>query len=222
MSALNLWLSDSRALLGVDTRAVPLLGGEQHRASKVVALPHANILLAGRGTGLGLSCAFSMAQQHPRIDDYDSAIEAFPELLVETFSHIKDGMAALVPDPRVLQAQELMVVGWSAQRARVAAVMFQQLCSDTGFAVTEIDSPGYVSPWLPTWGGDPPVPNTNERHQELLTDQLRRSWLELGPQAAIGGELVVAELTRDGIGFKVLRIKAPVRRRLLSELVITG
>lgn len=195
MSLLDVWVNKSRILLGVDTE-LRRPGGEElagYSASKFLYLPRLNALLAGAGW-LSLH-QFTRNWCESRLDlDLDGLIDALPGELPHLFEQfVKHETALGAPDSTDLDAQHLVLLGWSTRHASMIGRQWVQTSRKAGFEGGSIE-PYFVSP-----GGaemrSTPAPNTVGRMVELARAQ--RDWVrQYRPGAPAGGRFLVAELTR--------------------------
>lgn len=65
----------------------------------------------------------------------------------------------------------------------------------SGFTAQDIDNV-YLSPWAEAWGRDG-LQATTPHHAQVITQEQVAKTLEGDPAAAIGGRLLLAEVTRD-------------------------
>lgn len=183
MSILNVWVSETRALVGVDTDGV--MGGAEHvEFSKLIPLVHANVVFASRGDREFLLELFSAFARN-RVPVTFDVIE----------QHLTKVVAGIVIRWRCLghlADYQFAIVGWSEHRGRMAALWATGNTGDDGIDLDEIES--RMAPWHDSLGRAP-VPDSHEAMAGAAQQQA--SWLQAQPGAAGGGRLIVAELTRD-------------------------
>ena len=209
MSLVNISLTPHRALISVDTETgTP--NGEFGEGSKMTLLPHCNIVLAIRGTTFLLATAFSSAQM-ALPSDFETIEKLIPSVMTGTIDYLRANAAQLVPniqidqdDHRNVAEQNVMMVGYSESRGRMAAVVFSTSRSSEEVASYEIEEvDASVSPWSEDWEEDMFDPNTPELMLSLAKFQRERG-KAIAPDAPIGGRLLLCELTKDEAKFSSL------------------
>jgi hypothetical protein len=198
MSLLNVWLSQDKALIGVDTKGMSGDGKQSVEVSKIFPLVHANVILAGRGYMPFLGIVSSAL--HSIGGNFDAIVERLPEVLPAAFRAFATEMTKGGYDPKSdgidLHRQDVMLVGWSPKRGRMVGMVYRQRAADEGFVAKEF-SPWTVNPWEPVQGG-PYEPSSYEAHERLAREQARFTQKTVGKRF-IGGRLLIAELTRDSL-----------------------
>lgn len=194
MSLVNVWISPDRALVGVDTEGVTL-DGTHNEVSKMIPLVHANLVLATRGHMGFLNALFGTS--YAVGGDFDAIVEKMPMILSYAFNHLmSQASSAGVADQGNFDRQDAFIVGWSRKHCRMLGMSYSQETAKDGFTGREIDS-WCVSPWEDP-GVMPPIPNTPEVLKEVARTQASFA-SDPRSEAAVGGRLLVAEITRDGI-----------------------
>ena len=198
MSLLNVWCSDERAIVAVNT-----LGGESgtnapQSLSKLFYLAHANTVIAARGV-LGLAqSVFNHCLVHQ--GDFDSYAADLTQMCEAGRQWVIDG--ARVANIRVdLDSAylHLAMVGWSGREQRMRAIQCERAPFAARFAcsVVESDSVAPGEPWTSNTEPAPALPlNTPDRMFAAAQAQMRW-WHANHRQLPTGGRLVIAELSRD-------------------------
>lgn len=204
MSLLNIDLNADRALIAVDTSAISLEGGAGvMERSKLLHLPHANLVLAARGELVFFSSFFERVCRAPGIVDFDalaaSAKAALSEHKQVLLAHMR---AAGFDDLDEGCKHEISLIGYSlsAGAMRCATWVYDRASADW---LERISGTGLVSPWDPSWARE--LPDTDTWQAMRLLAQLQvekmRELRERGA-IAIGGRLLLAELTRDAYSLR--------------------
>ncbi|WP_151449272.1 hypothetical protein [Lacisediminimonas profundi] len=202
MSMINVFLSPSKALIGVDTEGINGLTGDFIRVGKMIYLPQVNIVLAGRGTAAFLLVLHTMLtdalmRMHGG-GDFDSAAAAMPELVGAAYKAIN----AAMPDVGLYgipEGQQAVLIGWSAIQSRMQACAYLQSPS-AEVEVVNIEDPGYMMPWNAAWG-EPPEGCSPADMVELALCQVRNVKCE-SPGTPMGGNLIIAELSRSAMSVR--------------------
>lgn len=201
MSILNVSLSPTRAIVGVNTAIFPLNGAVTH-GSKLFPLVHMNSALACRGAQpffvpLCANCLFLGGAT------YDTLVSKIPELLSAAFTWaLQHSVTVDVTNPDSVDKQQVALLGWSQSYDRMMGYTFIQEDRKTGFTRFDIDE--YVlSPWDASFPecSNPENPKTPEIMARLARAQSRLlSKLESAPGAgAGGGRFIVAQLNQSSM-----------------------
>ncbi|MGJ7489429.1 hypothetical protein [Variovorax sp. ZT4R33] len=166
------------------------MGGEFLEVSKMLHLPHLNLVLANRGTPLFLNTLFSILQLR-RDAAFDDVEAVMPELLVQAIDYLK---SLGLDFEKHLYQQEVTLVGYSMARGRMCCVAYQS-ADASGFDMQEMDSV-YLSPWDESWGQEGIDASTPGHARCIASEQVLRA-LVMRPDAPFGGRLLLAEVTRD-------------------------
>lgn len=190
MSVVNVWITSAKAMVVVDTEAQDEADGRYFESSKMLSLPHANVVIAGRGHGVFLNTLFSLLHNSDAAT-FDAVEDALPALLTQTMAYLK-GTAYVFKRP--VEEQEIALVGYSQARGSMWCVTYQSKDA-TGFTAQDINNV-YLSPWAEAWGRDG-LQATTPHHAQVISQEQVAKTLEGDPAAAIGGRLLLAEITRD-------------------------
>jgi hypothetical protein len=213
MSLINVFLSPSKALIGVDTEGFCHKTGQYIPVGKMLHLLPANAILAGRGS------AGFLFLLHQRLwaesistggaNDFDSIVEVMPQMFADAFRAVEDGAQEVAGfDPF---NQEIIFVGWSVSLNRMRAIEYARRGRRKDLQINEIEDPGYISPWDDKWG-TAPEGETRQAMAKLSLAQTHNVKRE-SPQTAIGGQLMIAELTRFGMTFSAANeLPAEIRK----------
>lgn len=203
MSLANLYVAEDRALIGVDTAAGPVRSGQSESVgsrgrSKLLHLPHSNLVVAGRGFLDILNCVFGLMVVSDH--DFDSAASALPDMLGLTRQAVEESWCDLSADLAEVDTRlGGYLVGWSQSAARMSCIRFEMSLRVAEPTIEPARSNFYwVAPIDPFTGGDGRqmvVPSNYEAMLRIARTQTR--WgQENRPEVAIGGRLVFATLTR--------------------------
>jgi hypothetical protein len=202
MSLINVFLSSSKALIGVDTEGSDPKTGQFITISKMVHLPHANVVMAGRGTQGFLMLLFLMViETDARAQsegDFDSLVKSMPEIFANTYKLI-DANRPHGVDSTILDDQQIVLAGWSNLLNRMHAICCTKRGPGGEIEMVEIEEPGYIMPWDDNWG-EAPEGDDHRAMMALALAQTRHVKQE-SPGTAMGGRLLVAELTRHSMSF---------------------
>jgi|GEM_PF-5899358 len=183
MSILNVWVSKTKALIGVDTDGV--LGGTEHvEFSKLIPLVHANVVFASRGDREFLVELFSAFARNPIPVTFD---------VIE--QHLTTVVAGIVVRWRGLgyiADYQFAIVGWSEVRGRMHAIWANGNTGDDGIDLDDVEC--RLAPWHDSLGR---APVTDSQEAMVAAAQGQAAWIRSQPGAAGGGRLIVAELTCD-------------------------
>lgn len=183
MSILNVWVSETKALIGVDTDG--LMGGADHvEFSKLIPLVHANVVFASRGDREFLMELFTAFARNP--------IPVAFDVIEQHLTEVVAGIVVRWRDLGHIADYQFVIVGWSERRGRMAAIWATGNTGDDGIDLDEIES--RMAPWHNSLGRAP-MPDSREAMAGAARQQA--AWLQAQPGAAGGGRLIAAELTRD-------------------------
>ncbi len=190
MSLVNVWVTPLKAMVVVDTEAQDQDDGKFFEVSKMLTLPHANMVMACRGDTLFMNVLFSLMHNTLAVS-FDAYEHAMPGFLAQATAYLK-GTSLMFKRP--LEEQEATIVGYSHARGAMWCVVYQSRDA-AGFTEQEIDNL-YLSPWNDAWGRDG-LQATTPHHAQVISQEQVAKTLESDPTAAIGGRLLLAEVTRD-------------------------
>lgn len=205
MTLLNAFVSHRKAMMLVDTEVLAMEkrrpAAHEVRAqerpyyfegSKMLALPHANVIIGGRGHNVFLSTLLYL--MHTRPGAFDEIEENMPSLLKIATGLLKKEMGLFVGlFSTSIYAQEIVLVGYSERRGRMFCIAYRS-ADKSGFEATEVDD-AYHSPWDLSWGM--PFDVYTPEHARFLSTVQVDNALALHPEAPFGGRLLLAELTKD-------------------------
>lgn len=206
MSLVNAVVTRHVAQVVVDTEACAVgpgfTTGPRFSASKMVPLVHANVLFAGRGAGGFMLLPFFAVNMMP-LSSFDEVLHALEtKVLRETVEQIRAQHRAVgAPADFDYGTQEVHVFGWSDKRQSMSGVTYYRDPGEmTWEALPVLESA--VQPWGDEWGSMPEPRNVDELRATSI-EQVAHTRRET-PEMAIGGRLVLAELTRSTMLFKTL------------------
>lgn len=195
MTILNVHLEQRRALVASNTQGVRPNGTEGF-ASKILAIPHASTVIAGRGQvaiwfNVFAECYAAMTH----IDNLAAGLSPTVELKVAMFLEETKRHGV-----RVSPAMTLLMVGWSASRATM--VGHQCDVSEAG-EVTQKEFGWHLAPWEQRWGATPD-PRTSVEMVEAARKQALHAKRE-HPEGAWQGDLTLCEVTPESITFTAVK-----------------
>lgn len=214
MSILNIVWSPDRVLVAVDTAGalrpeLPAAAAQHAPAasgdlSKLIYLSAPGAVLACRGSGglLGLLATQILPLWCTGFDDLAEALPGYARKAHQFI--VQQAHAAGMP-PRHLDEQEAALIGWSARRDRMVAIVASRENARLGFEVFDLADgcPEWIVPWWSTTE-EPPRPTTDDGMMLLARRQLADAHALGHAKAGFGGRLVVADLTRKGASFRTL------------------
>ncbi|RYF76695.1 MAG: hypothetical protein EOO22_01320 [Comamonadaceae bacterium] len=195
MTLLNYWITPKKAIVAVDTQAMILEAPDSLRdLSKMLYLPHANVILAGRGSVDMLYLAYIRLLQ---IGTHFDMIRDLLDAHLTTFA--KDAKMQMERHGTALPAmrQELLLVGYSDSSSSMQVRLFT---IDLEGAVTSDDRRHDARPSIahPVQGQWLKNPNSIGAMHRLACEQV--VWADTdGSGASFGGRLLYAELTKDSL-----------------------
>lgn len=197
MSLLNVWVSAERALVAVDSAVKIPSTNSYLEASKLVSLPHANLVMAVMGEVAFLGYVFYEIHHALSTIDYDVLADTL-QLEIDSFYKQFRWQAKYAGAPLdAFRGCEIVIVGWSSRQRRILGMRLSLRPNAAAFV------PSVIDPWciMPAadWTADAPPPiHSSNLLRQAATKQVR--WTQLHqPSAAIGGKLVVAEITAAAV-----------------------
>lgn len=198
MTIINIWVGESRILVGADELASFLdSSGPPHLTGKLLPLPHARSLLTMTGDYMFMPLLAISALQ-VRNADFDSLDEALPGYIAQHWQHLQ----TLPQLPGIAgREQRVFLCGWSATRNRMLVARYRKLPTEADWQRSEIGEAGstehYSSRWDDDIHGAVPDMSTVARMRAVACAQYRHARsLQTG---TVGGDFIVAEMTRDTI-----------------------
>jgi hypothetical protein len=165
--------------------------------SKMTVLPAAHCVLAVRGSGVMPAAVLSGCLGVPNAH--------FDLLRAKMMWVLAAGMSALrasamaAPGSQLGARQEVMLVGWSERVSAPGAAYFTKAEGDAAAFVADPDDDweSHAAPWDDAWGVLPDG-DSHEAMLRLAREQVRLQRIAT-PGIALGGHLLVAEITRKSI-----------------------
>ncbi|VTU29453.1 hypothetical protein H6CHR_03198 [Variovorax sp. PBL-H6] len=193
MSLFNVWVSPTKAMVIVDTE-VKAQDGRYFEGSKMLTLPHANIVVAARGNTLFLSTLFSLLHvaQCTRCDDFEALMFSALKTTTDQLKTLEQTFAF----KHSIYDNEVALVGYSHYYGGMHCVAYESR-DETGFTAQEI-SDAYYAPWDESWGPAPTGFPTPGIARAIASEQMA-DLLQMHPDKPFGGRLLLAELTREDI-----------------------
>lgn len=204
MTIVNAHVRAHQITVCTDTRADFFLSDEdgisdrirRGNVSKTITVPHMPAVIAARGYRLLPTIISGFALSAP---DFDALIEGFDDCMQESTRPLADAHPNLRPQ---LDAEcEVMLAGWSIKAKRLRA-FYAHKPAGGHFTLNEVYAQIFAPPPYAN-GKLPPEPQCTEDYVGVARLQAERMYRE--SDGAYGGDLVIATLTRDGIGIEVVR-----------------
>lgn len=200
MSLLNVWVEPGRALVAVDTETD--IAGEHMDASKLVVFPADRMVVACRGN-LGV-----LNGMLPVLHGMPGGVDSIAPVLAAVCSDMAgriDGHSVQAGGPGFTEA-EVVIAGWSEREQRIVGHVCTRLAGEAAFALSRIDS------WRigPNADWQRVLPPDCREHMEAIASKQVRFMREQHPDCAIGGRLLMAEVTEREISVReLLRFPEP-------------
>jgi len=185
MTILNAIVSPEKVLLSADTLTRLQHSGKESKTTKIFLLPHLRAIIAGTGTN-ELAPALQMTLLN--VPDFDTAEIMLRSAISELYSKIKNQDRV-----KIAERQGIFIAGLSVSRDRFIGRWAFQMNELNGFEIHEVEF--LLTPWE---GPYPPAPSTDRDLVELARHQYK-IFQATRPDAVFGGDLVVAELTKNAI-----------------------
>lgn len=187
MSLLNAWIMPADAIVAVDTDGARD-DGSRFATSKLLAIPHIRAVMALRGQLAVLGYLFLRCISGA-FDSLDEMIDAMPLLLADAEENVPSDLIV-----RTRIGNEIAVVGWSERHRKMIGKVFFKRDDMQEFSAADIET-FFVSPWNTSM---PDIPRTSAAVEKISRAQVR--WMrETFPNAACGGALIAAHLTRKSV-----------------------
>ena len=194
MSILDLWVSDGRALVAVDTQGV-CKDLTRLCVAKIFPMPHAEMVVAVRGIQVFGRAVYEVLNS--RDLRFDEAVLCLPAVLQQADAMVR--AAAVVdgidPDCHELQGNDLLLIGWSDAAAAFRATFQERRDKAIGFTERAV-APWLVGPCEPAWGDMPTQQMDSIDDLFSLAEWQYRNGRRSFPDGGLGGSIIVAELTR--------------------------
>ncbi len=191
MTILNVAIDRDRALIATNTEGVRLVDGRPTIVSKLLPLPAVNAVLAARGQialliNVYADCFAAMA-------NVDRIIEILPASIADCYARLMMELAAssLCFD----LDSELVLVGWSDRAQRVIGIYYK-ISAAGALERFDFSESGMISPAQPDWGKLLPL---SLRPDDMAKLVKRQSDCAQGPQNAVNGDILFAEVTRQSV-----------------------
>ena len=179
----------------------------RYQASKLFAVVHAPMLLAGRGifSQLGYHVSLMLNSGGPAVESFDLIYPQMPELIRLAHEGLLKQGRELGIDDRLLLGQEMVAVGWSASRQRIEGSVYQ-VNADGIVTTSLLDVPWFCGPGDASVGLVPPnnPPKLPEllrfagRQVEYFTERWPTDPVCFGGPPCVGGRLVIAKILPPG------------------------
>lgn len=200
MSLLNVWVSAERGLVAVDSAVKIPATNSYLEASKVLPLPHANLVVAVMGEVAFLGYVFYEIHHALSTIDYDVLADTLHLEIDSLYKQFRWQAKFAGASPDAARGCEIVIVGWSPRRGQILGMRHSLGPDAVGFVTSEID-PWCIMPAADWTAENPPAVDTVEALEQVAVEQVR--WTrQHQPDAAIGGRLLVAELTSSSISIR--------------------
>lgn len=193
MSICNVWIGERSALVTVDTAVIDKSGRRFH-ASKLMLLPHAMTALTVRGAVGFLSLAYA------HLADACCDFDAMDAGMIELLNKLHAQLVATHPEVMRDFMCEIAMVGPSMRNVNeLAGVTYQCAPGATAFVRLPIDR-ARIHGAPPEWTTMPDI--SSAAAMEAVARMQVEYFQRTQPDAAIGGRLLCAELTRDSFAIQ--------------------
>lgn len=208
MSICSYWIWKDIAIVAVDTVCTHSHLGVG-TMSKMVSLPHANVLLAHRGITKLAAAAYLRISTTMKLDSFDKIDADLPAIFEDIDAFVRDNPDVLDLDSGL----ELFLFGWSDRLGRMAGSVYTYAPGkiDGGFRYTPADDNGcdIVPSSDEMFAEGCQLPNTHDGDAfELAMMDLCRRQVAYGNEIKngiyFGGELLVAHLCRGSVTIRNL------------------
>lgn len=195
MTLLNVLLEDSVAYVASNTEHV-CADGSYLNSSKLLVLPHAGLVFASRGDRRELVMffnAFALANNEFDFDDVEQSAEEI----------LRRNRLASMAEPEALQPTDtqIAVIGWSPRQMRMSCLWCEHTASGE-IAIRRRE--GVLTPWVSEMGQPPACePGTDPRAYLRMLSERQSTFL--GRSRGGGGNLLIAELTKDILAIRSAR-----------------
>ncbi len=191
MTIVNAVVHPTFALIGVDTELADAKSGERRPGSKMVPLPHANAVMACRGSQALVQIAAMAAH-----GDFDRIVEGMPVLAPWAHGQVITAarQQGLGEAPGLaLERPTFVIVGPSRKFARLAC--YEIVCDAQAKSATVQENDFFAAPWLPEWGAGVKPGNSDELFALACRQMKAYDAAGLADAGGCGGSFVVARLT---------------------------
>lgn len=175
--------------------------GMPQETSKLVIIPHANAVLAGRGVLLMLTAVYGMI--HSQSHSFDDAFLKFDQILDQSLKALRAQLASAgFQDPTEINAQEIVFVGWSGELKRIIGGRWRKETHEAAFSGSALTNWG-ISPHC-SWTVDtmPAQPNTRESMVDVMQQQV--DWATKNhPGLGFGGRPIIVEITENRLDLTI-------------------
>lgn len=195
MSLLNIIVGDDVAWVAFDTDGISLRENRHYPWSKAVPIVHANVLLACRGERNFLTHTFFQGFLRDGPTNFDSFAGIFEDMLRAAAESYAQQAAQAGVDAASI-GLEIVMVGWSESQNRPVCLAASRSPNTLAFEIKETRcriAPG--------------VPCSDLSSIAAVADLARKQVFAMRssqPNEPIGGNLMLAEITRLGMSFKTI------------------
>jgi len=173
-----------------------IASGQSFAGSKLQYIPHAGVVMAGRGTNAFFHCAYAIAWQSSKTSDFDSLDSEMPAYLQAVHGLLS--AKASVEEMQWLTVQEIYIVGFSISLNRICCCRYSRRVN--GEAFTRKVDDAFIGCWDASWG-DPPWDISDAESMTALARIQVTQDRRHHPHKSIGGRLLFAEVTRYSVRF---------------------
>lgn len=193
MTILNVHIEPKRALVVSNTQGVQQ-DGAHTKLAKVLAIPHANLVVAGRGL---LRLWFSLyGECYGTMRDLDALVDFLPGAAERHRSALRS--EKVQSGVNMSLDTHVVLIGWSAKRQEITAHLLH-VPEQGDIRMNEIPE-GMLSPADPRWGLSTDAPSDISGMVSYAKEQARLAELEYPRQGWLG-DLTIVQVTPGSITF---------------------
>lgn len=201
MTLLNVFVSDERAIVAVDTLRIATLPGGGYgkpagHGPKVCYFERTNAVMASRGharTWMYLRGYLGDGQQVASFDAIDDSIPKAFELAQERVQQELRDYGGGYDD-----GQSVRLVGYSERLRKVVAIAFDQAAPGQALVREIIEQDTELAPWHDVQG-ELPACDSIQAMCEIAFQQIEFQRQIEGDRASVGGDVVIADVFRHAV-----------------------
>jgi hypothetical protein len=197
MSLLNVVLQRQEAYVAVDTRFLSLSGSGFFEGTKMLILPHANVVFASRGERTFLHWVFNWFLMTLETFDFDGIERVLPQVLQAQFEIYAEKCKADAIESKHYAEIELVVVGWSQSEQHMICLTVLRKLGDDQFSVNRMKT-GHIAPAFTEDLSSITVASQAGYMSAVARAQTRQAKRD-SPGQPVGGRLLMATVTKDKV-----------------------